>query len=162
MVGRNHVGADFIVWTLRLSITSLLSEVISARSLNNYARRMSRVLNVDLKASVVQADLDSPESLGSFLGSCVGAKHFTVALVLVDRNEAYGFELKKINKNSEAAALDHGAQHWCVVVAVNGAAAIIADPCAKEAGRLWKCDMSNLQKALIAGGGSDIVLLTKH
>lgn len=147
---QNYVGADFITWTLRLSITDLLSEVITPRSLANYARRIGEALSINLAISCEEADLSTPKSLGSFLASRIGRSRFEVAMVLVDLNEAHGFEVLSSNKNCEASALDHGSQHWCVLVSVPfEGTAIIADPCAKTFGRLWKCTMSNLHKGLL-------------
>lgn len=101
---QNHVGADFITWTLRLSITELLSEVMTPRCLANYARRIGEALFLDLRISCEEADLSAPSSLGSFLVSRIGHSRFEVALILIDVNKAHGFEVLSTNKNSEASA----------------------------------------------------------
>jgi Phytochelatin synthase len=148
---QNHIPADFIAWQLRLSITELLGNIMSPRKLTNCARRISESLMLDLDIQCEEVDCSTPIALASCLETRVGRATSSVALILVDVNEAYGFEVSKpADKNSEAAILDHGVQHWCVLVSVpDQQTAIIADPRAKTFGRLWKCKMENLRNGLL-------------
>jgi len=145
-----YVSADYLTWNLQLSVVNLLSEVTSPLTLENYAHRACDKLHLDLKCDALSADTRSPERLLAWLKSRVGPSHFAVALALLDLNEAYGANIISVVAGSEASVLDHGAQHWCCIVATwDDNEVIIADPWAKMMTRLWKCSVSNLRKALL-------------
>ena len=114
----------------------------------------------------MEADLVSTRSLSMFLDNHVGGGAFGVALVLIDINKALGFEAISIDSESEASALDHGTSRWCVITAMADVetlcdVAIIADPCAKSHGRLWRCKVDNLRNSLLSIGGDKNVVLIR-
>jgi len=146
----NYVSADYLAWNLRLSVVNLLSEVTSPSTLENYAHRACDKLHLDLKCNALSADTRSPEKLLTWLKSRVGPSHYAVALALLDLNEAYGTNIISVAAGSEASVFDHGAQHWCCIVATgDDNEVIIADPRAKMMTRLWKCSVSNLRQGLL-------------
>lgn len=148
-----------------MSITDLLSNVTDPYALTKHACSACKVLSLNLNVRTQRADLESADTLSKFFSDNVGT--YGVALVLVNINEALGFEAVCIDEGSEAAMLDHGRSHWCVVVSVvdtdkHGDTAIIADPCAKQYGRLWKCKMENLRAGLIDSDGDSNVVIVKE
>jgi len=145
-----HVSADFLTWSLHLSVIDLLSGLVSPLTLMNYARRACEKLEIDLKITTEVADTTSPDDVYTWFDNRIGPSHSAAALVLLDINEAFGTNLRKTDVGSEAAVLDHGAQHWCCIVATsNNSEVIIADPCAAMMTRLWKCNTSRLRSALL-------------
>ena len=156
----NYITSDFLAWTLSLKITDLLSSTISPQTLTKYARSSCKKLGLNLSARTVEADVDV-DSFSEFFANRVGSTG-GVAMVLIDINEALGFKVVEVDETSEAAALAHGASHWCCVVSVTKETdtAIIADPCAKQHGRLWRCSMQRLRDGMRASSGNkNIVLL---
>ena len=160
---QRSISADEIAWTLELDICALLNGVVQPDELAEYSRAAIETLGINLNVYAEEAkgmDLNSAECLSSFLRNHIGGG-VGVALVLVDINETIGFEAIKVDEKSEAAALDHGVSHWCVLVSVrDDLSAIIADPRAKSYGRLWKCKLCNLVNGMKAEkGGRRLVVL---
>ena len=146
----NCIDPDHIIWTLGLSITELLTNLVAPRSLMSYCRRYCEKMSLNFKVKCENANLDSVPSLASSLNSLVGPAHNSVALVLIDLNATFGYEIvEEGNENDEASVLHHGSQHWMVIVDVlDDEIAIIADPQSKMLGRLWKCSLEKLKVGL--------------
>lgn len=156
----NYITSDFLAWSLSLKITDLLSSTTSPQTLTKYARYSCKKLGLNLCARTIEADVDV-DSFSDFFANRVGSTG-GIAMVLIDINEALGFKVVEVDETSEAAALAHGTSHWCCVVSVikETDTAIIADPCAKRLGRLWRCSMHRLRDGMLASNGNkNIVLL---
>lgn len=162
---QRSISADEIAWMLELDICALLNAVVQPDELTEYSREAIEALGLEMNVysekATKRTDLLHAETLAAFLRNHIGGG-VGVALVLVDINKALGFEAVKTDEKSEAAALDHGVAHWCVLISVqDNLTAIIADPRGQSYGRLWKCSLHNLLNGLVAEKGSSQIVVVR-
>jgi Phytochelatin synthase len=146
----NYVGTDYLAWSLGLSITELLGTLYTPRAVTRLTRRALDLLEVNLSANSIMANLQTVDTLYHWLEARIGPKHDAVALALLDLNDACGVAMMNFSTNAEASKLHHGSQHWCVLTIVKDTdTVVIADPKGMLMGRLWKCPVSRLREGMI-------------
>jgi extradiol dioxygenase family protein len=164
----SHVSnMDRIMRVLRESYTDHLNRFSDAEELNDMLLRLSKKRHIQATPSLYSLgkDFDS-EALRTALRE-VGAGTAQVAvLIAFDINVAYGGDMRE-QASDEANVLSHGAKYWALVAAfdehaededLNGMVVAAAHGVVVH-GRLWRCSIGNMVRAMNTVGCEHLLLL---